>query len=168
MERSASPRPSQAVAKGVAVVQGDFPLARGVPGGSRPAKVGYRERMGRRTEIELGGSGGTNPRHRTKSPNCHRPGTYTRRSCAERHVFTPGGLLCCPGPSRARGIDWGSEQSAPNTWEKSAEGILGVESLSERVQRELETSRNEMRRPHPAEGPNGATCRMAGVNGHGK
>ncbi len=68
--RSASPRPSQAVAKGVAVVQGDFPLARGVPGGSRPAKVGYRERMGRRTEIELGGSGGTNPRHRTKSPNC--------------------------------------------------------------------------------------------------
>jgi hypothetical protein len=89
--------------------RGHFALARDAPRGSRPAEAGYRERMGRRTEIELGGSGGTNPQHRTKSPNCHRPGTYTRRSCAERRVFTPGDLPCCPGPSRARGIDWGFE-----------------------------------------------------------
>ena len=89
--------------------RGHFALARDAPRGSRPAEAGYRERMGRRTEIELGGSGGTNPQHRTKSPNCHRPGTYTRRSCAERRVFTPGDFPCCPGPSRARGIDWGFE-----------------------------------------------------------
>jgi hypothetical protein len=51
------------------------------------------ERTGRRTEIESGGSGGTSPQHRTKSSNYYKPDTYTRRSCAERHVFTPGGPL---------------------------------------------------------------------------
>jgi len=39
------------------------------------------------------GRAGTSPQHRTKSCNYLKPGTYTRRSCAERHVFTPGGPL---------------------------------------------------------------------------
>ena len=39
------------------------------------------------------GRAGTSPQHRTKSSNYLKPGTYSRRSCAERHVFTPGDPL---------------------------------------------------------------------------
>ncbi len=61
-------------------------------GESRSAEAEYRKCMGRRTEIELGWSGGTNPQHRIKSSIHYKPGRYTRRSCAERYVFTPGDL----------------------------------------------------------------------------
>jgi len=78
-------------AKGIAVWQ--LGIGDGARGGSRPAEAGYRERTGRRTETELGGSGGTSRQHTAKSSIHYKPGMYTRRSCAERCVFTPGDLL---------------------------------------------------------------------------
>ena len=39
------------------------------------------------------GSGG---QHKAKSSIHLKPDTYTRRSCAERYVFTPGDLPRCP------------------------------------------------------------------------
>jgi len=77
-------------AKGIAVWQpgtGD-----GAREGSRPAEAGYRKRTGRCTRTELGGSGGTNLQHKAKSSIHYKPDMYTRRSCAERCVFTPGDL----------------------------------------------------------------------------
>ena len=61
-------------------------------GENRSAEAEYRKRTGRRTETELGWSGGTSPQHRIKSSIHYKPGRYTRRSCAERCVFTPGDL----------------------------------------------------------------------------
>jgi hypothetical protein len=80
-------------AKDVAVWQ--LYIGDGIWRGSCPAEAGYCERMGRRTEIESGGSDGASPQHRIKPSIHYRPDRYTRRSCAERCVFTPGGLTCC-------------------------------------------------------------------------
>ena len=77
-------------AKGIAVWQPG--IGNDAWRGSRPAEAGYRKRTGRRTETESGGPGGTSPQHRIKSSIHYRPGRYTRRSCAERCVFTPGDL----------------------------------------------------------------------------
>ena len=57
-------------------------------GESRSAEAEYRECTGRRTETGLGWSGGTSPQHRIKSSIHYKLGRYTRRSCAERCVFT--------------------------------------------------------------------------------
>ncbi len=43
-------------------------------------------------EPSLGGFGGTSLQHKAKSSIHLRPKAYTRRSCAERYVFTPGDL----------------------------------------------------------------------------
>jgi hypothetical protein len=77
-------------AKGVAVWQAGGSKTRGE---SRSVEAEYRKCTGRRTEIELGWSGGTSPQHRIKSSIHYKPGRYARRSCAERYVFTPGGPL---------------------------------------------------------------------------
>ena len=77
-------------AKGIAVWQ--LGIGDDAWGGSRPAEAGHRKRTGRRTETESGWSGGTNRQHTAKSSIHHKPGRYTRRSCAERYVFTPGDL----------------------------------------------------------------------------
>jgi len=86
----ASPRPSLMEAKGVAVWQLGGSI--NTRGESRSAEAGYRKCTGRRTETESGWSGGTSPQHRIKSSIHYKPGRYTRRSCAERCVFTPGDL----------------------------------------------------------------------------
>jgi hypothetical protein len=65
-------------------------------GGSRPAAAGCRERTGSRTETESGGLGGTSRQHTVKSSIHYRPSRYTRCSCAERCVFTPGDPHGCP------------------------------------------------------------------------
>ena len=43
-------------------------------------------------ESSLGGFGGTSLQHKVKSSIHYRPNRYTRRSCAQRCVFTPGDL----------------------------------------------------------------------------
>ena len=85
-----SPRPSLMEAKGVAVWQlgGSIDTRRE----SRSAEAEHRKCTGRRNETESGWSGGTSPQHRIKSSIHRKPGRYTRRSCAERCVFTPGEL----------------------------------------------------------------------------
>jgi len=111
---------------------------------------GYRKRMGQRTGTESGGPGGTNRQHTAKSSIHHRPGRYTRCSCAERCVFTPGGPL--------RVLNGLSEpQGEPIAQRESAEGIVGP--AQERL---LRHSKAERRRNGYAltvtavlEGPNG-------------
>jgi hypothetical protein len=56
------------------------------------AEAGHRKRTGRWIRTESGGPGGTSRQHTAKSSIHYKPGMYTRRSCAERCVFTPGDL----------------------------------------------------------------------------
>ncbi|MBW1796200.1 MAG: hypothetical protein JRJ38_17570 [Deltaproteobacteria bacterium] len=79
-----------------------------------------------------------------------------------RNIVAPPGNQAVEPRGRLR-----FEQSNLIVMQESAEGIRGVGSPAKCVEGGLETSRTKVRRSHPAKGPNGAACRMAGVNERG-
>ena len=129
-------------AKGVAVWQpcgGDD-----TRGESRPAEAGCRESTGRCTRTGLGWFGGTSLQHKVKSSIHLKPSRYTRRSCAERCVFTPGDL-----------------PRVHKRTERTVRGDYRVAEVSRghssRWKRAVPPEREKYtRRSHPGEGPSGA------------